>query len=63
MRTVGNILWFFLAGFWLALGYLIAGVIGLVFIVTIPLAIQSFKLAGYALWPGPYTSGSAGQAP
>jgi uncharacterized membrane protein YccF (DUF307 family) len=29
----------------------VAGVVNLVFIITIPFAIQSFKLAGYALWP------------
>lgn len=51
MRTVGNILWLVLAGFWLAIGYALAGLINLVFIVTIPFAVQSFKLAGYALWP------------
>ena len=51
MRTVGNILWLLLAGFWLAVGYAIAGVVNAVFIITIPFALQSFKLAGYALWP------------
>jgi uncharacterized membrane protein YccF (DUF307 family) len=51
MRTAGNILWLCLAGFWLAIGYVMAGLINLLFIVTIPFAVQSFKLAGYALWP------------
>ncbi|HEX9644976.1 MAG TPA: YccF domain-containing protein [Acidimicrobiia bacterium] len=51
MRTVGNILWLVLAGFWLAIAYLVAGLVNLILIVTIPFAIQSFKLAGYALWP------------
>jgi uncharacterized membrane protein YccF (DUF307 family) len=51
VQTVGNILWLLLAGLWLALGYLVAGVINLVFIITIPFAIQSFKLSGFALWP------------
>lgn len=51
VRVVGNILWLLLAGFWLALGYLVAGLINLVFIVTIPFAIASWRLAGYALWP------------
>lgn len=51
MRTVGNILWLVLAGFWLAIGYTVAGLVNLVFIVTVPFAMQSFKLAGYALWP------------
>lgn len=51
MRTIGNILWLLLAGFWLAVGYALAGVILLVTIIGIPFAIQSFKLAGYSLWP------------
>lgn len=51
MRLIGNLLWLLLAGIWLALGYAIAGVINFVFVITIPLAVQSFKLAGYALWP------------
>jgi uncharacterized membrane protein YccF (DUF307 family) len=51
MRTILNILWLVLAGFWLAIGYAIAGVINCIFIVTIPFGIASFRLAGYALWP------------
>lgn len=51
MTLIGNILWFVLAGWWLALAYVIAGIVNLLPIITIPLAIQSFKLAGYALWP------------
>ena len=51
MRTIGNILWLVLAGFWLAVGYAIAGVILFVTIIGIPFGVQSFKLAGYSLWP------------
>src|SRR5438309_2181153 len=51
MRTLWNILWLVLAGFWLFLGYVVAGILNCVFIITIPFGIQSFKLAGYALWP------------
>ena len=51
MKTLANILWLVLAGFWLFLGYVLAGIINCVFIITIPFGIQSFKLAGYALWP------------
>jgi uncharacterized membrane protein YccF (DUF307 family) len=51
MRTIGNILWLVLAGWWLALGYVIAGVIMFVLIITIPFGVQAFKLASYALWP------------
>ncbi len=51
MRTVGNVLWFVLAGWWLALAYLVAGVLACLLIVTIPFGIASFRLAGYAVWP------------
>lgn len=51
MKTVGNILWVLLVGWWLALEYVIAGLLMLCPIVTIPLSVQAFKLAGYALWP------------
>lgn len=51
MRTLGNILWLILAGWWLALGYVIAGVINFIFIITIPFGIASFRLANYSLWP------------
>ncbi len=51
MKIVGNLLWLVLAGICLAIGYVIAGVINCIFIITIPFGIQSFKLAGYALWP------------
>lgn len=51
MRTVGNVLWLLLAGWWLALAYALAGVLSFVLIVTIPFGIAAFRLAGYALWP------------
>ena len=40
-----------LAGFWLAVGYAIAGLVMFILIITIPFGIASFRLAGYALWP------------
>lgn len=51
MRTLGNILWFFIAGWELFLGYAIAGLVGVVLIVTIPFAVASFRLAGFVVWP------------
>jgi uncharacterized membrane protein YccF (DUF307 family) len=51
MRLVGNIIWLVLAGWWLFLGYVIAGVLNCITIIGIPFGIQAFKLAGYALWP------------
>lgn len=51
MRTLGNLLWLLLAGWWLALGYIVAGIIAFILIVTIPFGIASFRLAGFVLWP------------
>jgi uncharacterized membrane protein YccF (DUF307 family) len=51
LKTILNIIWFVFAGFWLAVGYALAGLILLVPIVTIPFALASFRIAGYALWP------------
>ena len=51
MRTIGNILWLVLAGWWLALAYVVAGVVMCILIVTIPFGIQAFKLASFTLWP------------
>ncbi|WP_345718933.1 YccF domain-containing protein [Kineosporia mesophila] len=51
MRFVLNVLWFVLAGFWLSLGYALAGVLMFLLIVTIPFGVASFRLAGFVLWP------------
>ncbi|KQR10506.1 YccF domain-containing protein [Cellulomonas sp. Leaf334] len=51
MKTLLNIIWLVLAGFWLALGYALAGIICCILIVTIPFGIASFRMASYALWP------------
>ena len=51
MKTIGNILWFVLAGLWLAIGWLIWAVLLGITIVGIPFAIQCLKLAQFSLWP------------
>ena len=51
MRTLLNLIWLVLAGFWLAIGYAIAGIICCVLIVTIPFGIAAFRIAGFTLWP------------
>ena len=51
MRTIGNVIWLVLAGFWLAIGYVVAGVLACILIVTIPFGIASFRIAGFVLWP------------
>ncbi len=51
MKTVLNILWLVLCGFWLAVGYVVAGVVMCILVITIPFGIASFRLGAYALWP------------
>ncbi|WP_226887512.1 YccF domain-containing protein [Nocardia brasiliensis] len=51
MQLVLNILWLVFVGFWMALGYILAGVICCILIITIPWGIASFRIAAYALWP------------
>lgn len=51
MRTILNIIWLLLAGLWLAIGYVLAGIVCCVLIITIPFGIASFRIAAYALWP------------
>jgi uncharacterized membrane protein YccF (DUF307 family) len=51
MKTLLNLIWLVLAGFWLAVGYAVAGIICCVLIVTIPFGIASFRIAAYTLWP------------
>lgn len=49
--AVGNIIWFVLAGWILALAHLFCGIIMCVSIIFIPFGIQHFKLAAASLFP------------
>jgi uncharacterized membrane protein YccF (DUF307 family) len=51
MRTLLNIIWLVLSGFWMFLGYMAAGVLLCILILTIPWGIASFRIGLYALWP------------
>ena len=51
MRTLLNIIWLVLSGFWMFLGYFAAGVLLCLLILTIPWGIASFRIGLYALWP------------
>jgi uncharacterized membrane protein YccF (DUF307 family) len=48
---LGNIIWFLLAGVWLAIGHMLSAAACFVTIIGIPFAIQHFKLALIALAP------------
>ena len=51
VSMIGNILWFLLAGWWLALGHLVTGVILCLTIIGIPFGIVSVGLTKIALAP------------
>lgn len=46
-----NLIWLVTAGIWLFVGYLLAGILACIFIITIPFGVASFRIAGYVLWP------------
>jgi len=52
--TIGfvmNLLWAFSFGWILFMGYIVAGVVNCIFIISIPFGLQAFKLAGISFWP------------
>ena len=51
MKTLLNVIWVLFGGWALFLGYIFAGIVACVFIVTIPAGVACFRIAGYALWP------------
>ena len=51
MGLIGNVLWFLVAGWWLAIGHLTSALACFVTIVGIPFGIQHMKLALIALAP------------
>lgn len=51
LGVVGNVVWFILAGMWLALGHVAAAIGCALTIIGIPLAIGHLKLASLALFP------------
>jgi uncharacterized membrane protein YccF (DUF307 family) len=51
MRLLLNIIWFVLAGLWMAIGYAIAALICFILIVTIPFGIAALRIGIFALWP------------
>jgi uncharacterized membrane protein YccF (DUF307 family) len=48
---IGNVLWFILCGWWLALGHLVTGVVQCITIIGIPLGLANFKMIPISLMP------------
>lgn len=51
MKLLGNLLWIILCGLWLALAWLIIGIIWCVTIIGIPVGVQCIKMSGLAFAP------------
>jgi uncharacterized membrane protein YccF (DUF307 family) len=49
--TIGNVIWFVLAGLWMAIAHLFTGVLLCLTIIGIPLGLGNFKLIPVALAP------------
>ncbi len=51
MRLLLNVVWLVLSGFWMAVGYVFAGLLLCITVIGIPFGIASFRMANFALWP------------
>jgi uncharacterized membrane protein YccF (DUF307 family) len=51
LSTLGNIVWFVLAGWWLAIGHLLLAMALAITIIGLPFAWAHLKLAGASLFP------------
>jgi uncharacterized membrane protein YccF (DUF307 family) len=51
LRAILNVIWLVFCGLWMAIAYVLAGLVAFVLIITIPFGIASFRIAGYVLWP------------
>ncbi|MFN8223577.1 MAG: YccF domain-containing protein [Gaiellales bacterium] len=51
MKTLLNVIWLVFAGFWMAVGYVVAAILLGITIIGIPSRIADIKMAGAALVP------------
>ena len=51
LGSIGNVIWFILAGIWLAIGHVSSALLNFITIIGIPFGIQHLKLASIALSP------------
>ena len=51
MKTLGNIIWFLLGGFEMAIVTFLQGLILCITVIFIPFGLQLFKLSGFYIWP------------
>ena len=54
IRLILNLIWLILCGWWMAILYVMAGIICFILfflIITIPFGIAAFRIASYVIWP------------
>jgi uncharacterized membrane protein YccF (DUF307 family) len=51
VRLILNIIWFLLAGIWMAIAYTLAALVCFILIITIPFGVAALRIAVFALWP------------
>src|SRR3954465_9013194 len=49
--ALGNVLWFVLFGWWLALGHVVSGILLCLTVIGVPLGVANFKMIPIALLP------------
>ena len=49
MRLILNLIWLILCGWWMAILYVLAGILAAILIITIPFAIAAFRIASYVI--------------
>ncbi len=62
LGAIGNVIWFVLAGWWLALAHLVTALALAITIIGLPFAWAHLKLAGVSLWPVGKDVVSSGEA-
>ena len=51
LRIILNVIWLVLEGIWMAIAYVLAGLVAFILIITIPFGIAAFRISNYVLWP------------
>ena len=51
LRVILNVIWLVFEGLWMAIAYVLAGLVAFILFITIPFGIAAFRNAGYVLWP------------
>jgi len=51
MRLILNLIWLVLVGWWMAILYVLAGIICALLVITLPFSIAAWRIASYVVWP------------